>query len=119
MSFDRQSQLYNEAPTSATDLCVYQEIVVPQKAINNGRVNPKRYGSIHDKDLGLCQDTFLEKTACRRGVRCPWRHRALVLEERDWIEKLEGGARFLEKADSKYASGGISVASSFREVMEL
>jgi hypothetical protein len=98
MSLDRQCALYNEAPPTAMDLREYKTSVISPFEANDGRVNPPRYGSNLDKDLGLCQTTFLEKKmVCRKGMRCPWRHQALTRDERIWIKKLEGGERFLER----------------------
>ena len=54
MSFERFDTLYNEAPTSAVDLWAYKKNFFGGPEDEDGRVNPSRYGSILDKDLGLC-----------------------------------------------------------------
>jgi hypothetical protein len=113
MSPDRQSSLYNEAPVSVFDLRRYEAQLFPDRNANNYRVNPTRYGSVRAKDLGLCQETFLEDKACRYGMECPWRHQSLTEEERAWIAKLEGGPQFPARSDAKYAIPCKPVISSF------
>jgi hypothetical protein len=113
MSPDRQSSLYNEAPVNAFDLRRYEAQPFPGRTANNYRVNPTRYGSIRAKDLGLCQETFLENRACCHGMACPWRHQSLTDEERAWIAKLEGLPQFLARSDAKYAITCKPVIGSF------
>lgn len=67
---------------------------------NDGKVNPTRYSSVKEKDLGLCYETFFSDKGCRHQVRCRWRHAPLTYSERRWMSRLgaEGVADLMEYA---------------------
>ncbi|KAF2023468.1 hypothetical protein EK21DRAFT_118723 [Setomelanomma holmii] len=97
--FEKQD-LFKDAPIAAKDLIWYTDHVnrlqhgLPSPIdgkINTGKVNPSKYGSILQKDLGLCYETFFTSESCRHGSRCRWRHDELTMKECQWLEAL--GAR--------------------------
>jgi hypothetical protein len=85
---------FRNAPVTAKDLDAYEMHVLasqspsPSEAENNGKVNPSKYGSIKEYDLGLCYKTFYTGEACRHGTKCPWRHAPLRDDERAWMAEL-------------------------------
>jgi len=87
---------FETAPSTATDLHAYNMYVLPDMHGepragghgNDGKVNPSKYGSIKELDLGLCYETFFSDKDCRHGGRCRWRHAFFRPEERSWISSL-------------------------------
>ncbi|KAH7088119.1 hypothetical protein FB567DRAFT_331604 [Paraphoma chrysanthemicola] len=101
------------APRTARDLVAYTKKVEsecmyglpsPEGLINNGKVNPSKYGSVGAKDLGLCYETFLTSKACKHGCECRWRHANLTKEEDEWIQLLGGDC--LARMRRHWSSGG-------------
>ncbi|KAF1842215.1 uncharacterized protein K460DRAFT_409633 [Cucurbitaria berberidis CBS 394.84] len=84
------------APRTAGNLLKLSERVIhalkhlqdPHNRENDFKLNPVRYGSTFDKDLGLCYEAFFTYKACRFGTFCKWRHDSLTDEEKAWITEL-------------------------------
>jgi hypothetical protein len=55
---------------------------------NDGKLNPKRYGSIKELDLGLCYEAFFTKQTCRFRSQCRWRHDGLTEDKIVWMVSL-------------------------------
>ena len=98
---------FDNAPKTANNLVAFEDML---RKINKvgpdglvGNVGPGKYGSIKEKDLGLCYFTFCSYQKCPDGQRCRWRHRKLDSEEREWMCSL-GGGEFLKRADKFYIS---------------
>ncbi|KAF2464790.1 uncharacterized protein BDR25DRAFT_361327 [Lindgomyces ingoldianus] len=85
-------------PTTAMDLQAYHDEVRKTHRFRNGdgKVNPGKYGSTLEFDLGLCYTTFCTGKFCEFGLLCPYRHHPLTRQEMDWIASLwcESFARF-------------------------
>lgn len=83
--------IFAAAPPSAQnllDMAVFACQKMGWLPDDDHKVNPSRYESIKECDLGLCYETFFTTKSCRYGQDCPWRHSELVQVERDFLEKL-------------------------------
>lgn len=64
------------------------------RAEDDRKLNPSKYGSIREFDLGLCYETWFTAKSCRFGNDCPWRHEELTPREEAWM--LSMGANCVE-----------------------
>jgi hypothetical protein len=83
----------------------------PAGSINHGKLNPSKYGSIREKDLGLCYETFFTSKVCKHGSRYRWRHGKLTQEECEWVLAL--GANCLHRMVCCWSAGGLPELTPF------
>jgi hypothetical protein len=92
----RYNYLHPEAPRENLMYKHFEES--RQYAPGTGKVQPSKYGSGPNWDLGLCHVTFETMAVCEDDT-CEYRHHPLSINERTYMQLLEpDGANFLKRS---------------------
>lgn len=96
MPFENKKLFFKESPATVRNLKIVTKYMGHFTKddcnhfgfVYDGKVNPTKYGSVSQRDLGLCYETFLTTNPCRLGKACLWRHKNLDESEVHWMDSI-------------------------------